>query len=140
MSPQATRRVLDLAEEGYTTEQISLATGESPHDIARAINSGDTNLTQEERRGHGRKSRKPRSMCKQCGVLVVKPCLLCRQNRIGAVASAEEGEGPLPGDPTPEEVLAMAAHLRSLRPPVNQTTRREPGIRQYFISDLDWGR
>lgn len=138
MSQDKARRILDLVEEGYTAEQISLATGCDPRSVADVVESLPNNLTQDERGSYvERKSSRVRARCKTCGLRVYKPCMLCRQRRIGAVAPEPETEaGPLPGDPTVDEIWRMAATLRSLRKEQGKGKGYSPGIRQYWTSDL----
>lgn len=124
-----TERILDLEEDAYTPAQIALATGVTEEEVKYVLSR------------YRRRSEQPRplgrSRCNGCGAIVAKPCLLCRQRRIGSVTPAMEGGGPLPGDPSESEILRLAAELRKKRRPERYKYRPgPPAIREFWLNDL----
>ncbi len=122
------QRILDLDDEAYTAGQIALALGVSVEETLDII-------SRRVRRPDGVEQAKQQSLCQECGGFVFKPCLLCRQRRIGKVPPAQLGTGPLPGDLTVDEIYRRARELRAKRK--EPKPKRGPsGIREYWLNDI----
>ncbi len=127
-------RILDLDEEAYTSQQIALALN---------VTEQEVKLVVDRWRRWPACDSLPKSRCDGCGMRVTKPCVLCRTRRIGAYPEASVNDGgPLPGDPTPEEIAAMCVELRG-KEPRSPRWEKEPAIREYWTVDVvdpaTWG-
>lgn len=143
IKPSDAVRIIELHDEGYRPEHISQATGVPKSMVLKVIASPKRYLpdasksrTTDEGTHNSRKRR--RSKCGTCGALVFKPCLLCRRRSIGRVTELDESDedeaGPLPGDPTLDQIREMAAKLR--RGPRGAGVQGPPGIREYWTNDV----
>lgn len=127
---ELTDRIIDLDQEGYEGWQIADGLGVTESEVSSAVNRGS-----RRRSGTGDNEPPRRERCGGCGGMVLTPCLLCRDRRIGGVETIAIGGGPLPGDPTPEEILAEAKKIRKANRGC-KPGNKQPNIREYWTRDL----